>query len=105
MIIIGDKQIMKINFLQFPVYDGIRKEKLIAHDVREALGNGIYMNIPGLRAHLLSEKIFKSTTEGVELDDEDLYILKSAAELFSGVFADSITDFLNKKGKEVQNED
>lgn len=96
---------MNVNFKQFPVYDGIRKEKLIAHDVREALGNGIYMNIPGLRAHLLSEKIFKSTAEGVELDDEDLYILKSAAELFSGVFADSITDFLNKKEKKDLYED
>lgn len=96
---------MKINFLQFPVYDGIRKEKLIAHDVREALGNGIYMNIPGLKAHLLAEKIFKSANEGVELDGEDLAIVKSAAELFPGVFADSITDFLNKKEKEDQNED
>lgn len=96
---------MKINFTQFPVYDGIKKERLIAHNVTEALGNGIYMNIPGLRAHLLSEKIFKSTTEGVELDDEDLYILKSAAELFPGVLADSIVDCIDKKEKEVQNED
>lgn len=96
---------MKVNFKQFPVYDGIRKEKLVAYDVTEALGNGIYMNIPGLKAHLLAEKIFKSTTEGVELDGEDLAIVRSAAELFSGVFADSITDFLNKKEKEDQYED
>ena len=96
---------MKVNFKQFPVYDGIRKERLVAHDVTEALGNGIYMNIPGLKAHLLAEKIFKSANEGIELDEDEVNILQSAAELFPGVFADSIVDYLAKKEKEVHNAD
>lgn len=88
---------MKINFTQFPVYDGIKKEKLIAHNVTEALGNGIYMNIPGLKAHLLAEKIFKSDSNGVELDEDEVNLLRASSELFPGVFADSIIDFLNKR--------
>lgn len=96
---------MKVNFTQFPVYDGIKKEKLVAHNVTEALGNGIYMNIPGLKAHLLAEKIFESDSNGVELDEDEVNLLRTSAELFPGVFADSIVDYLVKKEKEANNED
>ena len=58
---------MRINFAQFPIYDGIKKEKLIANNITEAYGDWIYKNVAGLKAHLLAEKIFKSTAEGVEI--------------------------------------
>ena len=61
---------MRINFAQFPIYDGIKKEKLIASNITEAFGDWIYKNVAGLKAHLLAEKIFKSTVDGVELDEE-----------------------------------
>ena len=50
---------MRINFAQFPIYDGIKKEKLIASNITEAFGDWIYKNVAGLKAHLLAEKIFK----------------------------------------------
>lgn len=49
---------MRINFAQFPIYDGIKKEKLIANNITEAYGDWIYKNVAGLKAHLLAEKIF-----------------------------------------------
>ena len=52
---------MKINFVQFPLYDGIRKERLVASNITDAFGDWIYKNVAGLKAHLLAEKIFKST--------------------------------------------
>ena len=44
---------MRINFAQFPIYDGIKKEKLIANNITEAYGDWIYKNVAGLKAHLL----------------------------------------------------
>lgn len=90
---------MKIDFTRFPVYDGIKKERLIALNISESLGNGIYMNIPGLKAHLLAEKIYKSDGD-VEIDNEEINLLMEASELFPGVLADSVRDYLNKKQKE-----
>lgn len=67
---------MKINFVQFPIYDGIRKERLIASNITDAFGDWIYKNVAGLKAHLLAEKIFKSTAEGVEIDEEEVDIIR-----------------------------
>ena len=36
---------MRINFAQFPIYDGIKKEKLIASNITEAFGDWIYKNV------------------------------------------------------------
>lgn len=41
---------MRINFAQFPIYDGIKKEKLIANNITEAYGDWIYKNVAGLKA-------------------------------------------------------
>lgn len=72
---------MRINFAQFPIYDGIKKEKLIASNITEAFGDWIYKNVAGLKAHLLAEKIFKSTAEGVEIDEEEVDIISRAGIL------------------------
>lgn len=96
---------MRINFAQFPIYDGIKKEKLIANDITEAFGDWIYKNVAGLKAHLLAEKVFKSTVEGVELDEEEVDIIRRSTPLLSGLLADSLNDYLNKKEKEEQHED
>lgn len=96
---------MKINFVQFPLYEGIKKEKLIANDITEAFGDWIYKNVAGLKAHLLAEKVFKSTVEGVELDEEEVDIIRRSTPLLPGLLADSLNDYLNKKEKEEQHED
>ena len=36
---------MRINFAQFPIYDGIKKEKLIANNITEAYGDWIYLSL------------------------------------------------------------
>ena len=95
---------MRINFAQFPIYDGIKKEKLIASNITEAFGDWIYKNVVGLKAHLLAEKIFKSTVDGVELDEEEVDIIRRSTSMLPGLLADSLNDYLDKK-KEEQHED
>ena len=88
---------MRINFAQFPIYDGIKKEKLIANNITEAYGDWIYKNVAGLKAHLLAEKIFKSTAEGVEIDEEEVDIIRRSTSMLPGLLADSLNDYLDKK--------
>ncbi len=96
---------MKINFVQFPLYDGIRKERLVASNITDAFGDWIYKNVAGLKAHLLAEKIFKSTAEGVEIDEEEVDIIRRSTSMLPGLLADSLNDYLDKKEKEEHNED
>lgn len=96
---------MKINFVQFPLYDGIRKERLVASNITDAFGEWIYKNVAGLKAHLLAEKIFKSTAEGVEIDEEEVDIIRRSTSMLPGLLADSLNDYLNKKEKEENHED
>ena len=79
---------MRINFAQFPIYDGIKKEKLIASNITEAFGDWIYKNVAGLKAHLLAEKIFKSTVDGVELDEEEVDIIRRSTSMLPGLLAE-----------------
>ncbi|MBO5507733.1 MAG: hypothetical protein J6A00_08250 [Bacteroides sp.] len=95
---------MKINFVQFPIYDGIRKERLVASNITDAFGDWIYKNVAGLKAHLLAEKIFKSTAE-VEIDEEEVDIIRRSTSMLPGLLADSLNDYLNKKEKEENHED
>ena len=87
---------MKINFKQFPVYTDITHETREAADVKNSLANTIYMNVPGIAAHVLAEKIFKSEGE-MDLSIEDIELIKSCAPLFSGVFMDSFNDYVELK--------
>ena len=80
---------MRINFAQFPIYDGIKKEKLIANNITEAYGDWIYKNV--------AEKIFKSTAEGVEIDEEEVDIIRRSTSMLPGLLADSLNDYLDKK--------
>lgn len=96
---------MKINFVQFPLYDGIRKERLVASNITDAFGDWIYKNVAGLKAHLLAEKIFKSTAEGVEIDEEEVDIIRRSTSMLPGLLSDSLNDYLNKKEKEEHHED
>lgn len=96
---------MKINFVQFPLYDGIRKERLVASNITDAFGDWIYKNVAGLKAHLLAEKIFISTAEGVEIDEEEVDIIRRSTSMLPGLLADSLNDYLDKKEKEEHNED
>ena len=89
---------MKINFKQFPIYTDITHETREAVDVKNSLANTIYMNVPGIAAHVLAEKIYKSDGE-IELSNEDIELIKSCAPLFSGVFMDSFNDYVEFKNQ------
>ncbi len=71
---------MRINFAQSLFMMGL-KEKLIASNITEAFGDWIYKNVAGLKAHLLAEKIFKSTVDGVELDEEEVDIIRRSTSM------------------------
>ena len=89
---------MKINFTQFPFYTDITHTVREAVDIKESLANTIYMNVPGIAAHILAEKIYKSDGE-MELTNADIELIKSCAPLFAGVFMDSFNDFVELKKK------
>ena len=66
---------MRINFAQFPIYDGIKKEKLIASNITEAFGDWIYKNVAGLKVD----------------------IIRRSTSMLPGLLADSLNDYLDKK--------
>ena len=94
---------MKVNFTQFPIYTKIKKDMKVACNVVDPLANGIYKNVAGLQAHLLSEKIYQSTGE-MELNDGEVEIINKVSECFPGAFADSLTDYI-KDYKETEQEE
>lgn len=92
---------MKIDFTKFPCYTGIKKELRIESDIAESLGDAIYTNIPGIAASSLAHKIYSGKGDA-EYDDRELQIIRDCTALFPGVYADSINDYLDEKGKEEQ---
>ena len=86
---------MKANFRKFPVYTSIRKDMVVEQDITFPLSNGIYTNIPGIMAHAVAMKIYMSEAE-VELTREETNALSQWAELFCGIIADSIKDYIQK---------
>ena len=83
----------KINFRALPVYTGIAKKEQVRMDVAESLADYIYQKVPGLVAHVLSEKIYKSTGE-IELTDQERNILLQVSLQMPGAFTDAIKENL-----------
>mgnify|MGYP003310800994 CR=1 FL=1 len=86
---------MKINFRKFPVYANIRKSIMVEQDVSFVLANGIYVNIPGIAAHSLAMKIYTSEGE-VEISKDEADAICQWMDLFCGVIADSVKDYLSR---------
>ena len=86
---------MKVNFKQFPVYTSIRKDMVAMQDVSFLLSNAIYTNIPGIMAHAVALKIYGGDAE-IELSDEESQELRRWADMFSGIIADSLKDYIEK---------
>lgn len=87
---------MNVNFAQFPIYEGIQKKMRIATDIRLEYADWMYKNVPGIRAHLLAEKIFRSGNDGVELSEEDVSVIRQSASALPGLLADSLNDFFKE---------
>ena len=86
---------MKANFRKFPVYTSIRKDMVMEQDIAFPLANGLYTNIPGVMAHSLSLRIYESEGE-MEITKEEADALSQWVDLFSGIVADSIKDYIKK---------
>lgn len=86
---------MKANFKKFPVYMNIRKDVVQEQDIAFLLSNAIYTNIPGIQAHAAALKIYSADGE-VELTNEETEQLGQWSEMFSGIIADSLKDYINK---------
>lgn len=82
-----------VNFKEFELR-GLSGRTEVA-DVREFLGEAVYARVPGLRAKLLAEKIYKSDGD-VELSEDEEAVLKEVAEggLFSGKLSDALLESL-----------
>lgn len=89
---------MKANFRKFPVYTSIRKDMVMEQDIAFPLANGIYSNIPGIMAHAVAMKIYGAQAE-VELTQEEAQALFQWTEMFSGIIADSIRDYIVKHNR------
>ena len=85
----------KIDFRQFPVYQGIAKQERLACDISESLANAIYSTVPGVAAHVLAEKIYKDGI--VDANPGEVAILRKVTELLPGQYADSINDYLKEQ--------
>lgn len=81
---------MKINFKEFKLYTSIAQTETRIFDVREALSNGMYMSLQGIRAHDLALRIFRGEGE-IEISDEDMAIIKEYAKNLTPVFMDSLS--------------
>lgn len=81
---------MKINFKEFKLYTSIAQTETRAFDVREALSNGMYMSLQGIRAHDLALRIFRSDGE-IEISAEDMAIIQEYAKNLTPVFMDSLS--------------
>lgn len=84
---------MIVNFKQFPIYQGISKKMKVAADISESLANCIYSTVPGIRAHMLAEKIY-SAEGNVEISEEEVAIIRTITAELPGMYADSINDHL-----------
>lgn len=80
----------KINFKEFKLYTSIAQTEKRTFDVREALSNGMYMTMQGIRAHDLALRIFRSDGD-VEISDEDLTLIREYAKSLTPVFIDSLS--------------
>lgn len=92
---------MKIDFTKFPCYTGIKKDIRVEMNIAESLANAIYTNVSGIAASSLAHKIYSGKGE-VECDEKEIRIIRDCTPLFSGVYADSINDYLDTKEKEEQ---
>ncbi len=86
---------VKVNFGEFPIYGDITKKTLVACDIRQGLANNLYMLVPGIEAHVLAEKIYKSNGE-IELNETECSVIDGSLNLFNGSFADSWSDYVLK---------
>lgn len=78
----------KVNFKNFVMLMDITGERTKALDIRRAVSDKLYTEVPGIVAHDLALRIYRS--EGaIELNEEETALMTDFARHCSGAFADS----------------
>ena len=83
---------MKVDFKKLPVYTSIKKDKTDEFDASFLVANTIYTKVGGLVAHSLAMRIYEQGE--VELNENEVELVRKVADGFVGVLADSIKDRL-----------
>ncbi len=78
-----------INFKEFRLFTSIAQTETRTLDIREALSNGMYMALRGIRAHDLALRIYRSDGD-MELSDEDMAVIQEYAKNLTPAFIDSL---------------
>lgn len=84
---------VRINFKQLPVYTSIKKDKTEEFDASFLVANIIYTQVGGLVAHSLAMRIYEQGE--VELNENEVELVRKIADGFVGTLADAIKDRLN----------
>lgn len=93
----NNRNMKKLNFQQFSLPTGIKKEQRVTGDARESIANVLYLNVNGIRAHHLAFKIFESEGEQDYADDE-IELLKEVVNRYClPNFIDGLKEQLNKE--------
>lgn len=83
---------MKVDFKKLPVYTSIKKDVTEEFDASFLIANTIYTQVGGLVAHSLAMRIYEQGE--VELNENEVELVRKVADGFVGVLADSIKDRL-----------
>lgn len=83
---------MKANFKKLKVYTSIRKDKTEEFDASFLVANTIYTQVGGLVAHSLAMRIYEQGE--VELNEQEVELVRKVADGFVGILADAIRDVL-----------
>lgn len=87
----------RLNLKQLEIFTDIRHTQCVVQDVRETLADAIYSNCPGIKAHDLAFKVYRSD-ENTEFTDEDCGLLMRYAETLLMPFAiDALRTVMNKE--------
>lgn len=83
---------VRINFKKLPVYTSIKKDRTEEVDASFLVANTIYTQVGGLVAHSLAMRIYEQGE--VELNENEVELVRKVADGFVGILADAIRDKL-----------
>lgn len=81
----------KVNFREFGVYTDITRTEKRTVDLSKAIADKLYTEFPGIAAHDLALRIYRSEGE-MELSDTDIELLTAFMRQCSGALADSFAE-------------
>ena len=90
---------VKLNFQHFSVPTGVSRKNRQTGDARESFADMIYLNVNGIRAHLLAMKIYHSEGDTEYSPDEVTLIREVAEKLCAPNFIDGLMEQMENQPK------